>query len=204
MDAKRWSSGEMLAAGAGLLALGWLVFGGSSSPQSAAPSTPADPPKPPAPPAPPLPPPPPPPPPVLVGPWCSSVPSAGPPPALDAATLAYVEANADQAVPYLWMMLALYVTGHADVLPNADMIREAGEHTSGFDWQTQKAVDSLLPGRRGLDIPNGQTLLDVYRAFAGRDATKDRPCPVSLPPDLAARVANSYEETKRLAETLTP
>ena len=141
--------------------------------------------------------------PVIVGAWCSSVPSAGAPPALDPAIEAWVLEDADTRLPWLWLALSLFVTRYRDTLPTLDELRDDHDRASGesaYSERTQKALDALLVDRTvGADKP--RDLIDAYRAFEARDPAKDRPCPVSVSADLATRLQEWSEDTATLIAT---
>lgn len=128
--------------------------------------------------------------PVLVGPWCSSVPSAGDPPALDAATIDFVRENTELRIPYLWLMLALYATRANDFLPSKERIVNSIDRVGEYDVQTQKGMQDLLGvGGYVPGVDKGRDFFEAFKAFIARNKTKDRPCPITLPADLAKLVS---------------
>jgi hypothetical protein len=131
-----------------------------------------------------------------VGPWCSTAPSAGPSAAIGPDVLAYVEAHQDPAAIYLWLMLALYVTGWSNMLPTVERLKMSVDST-GFDSETQKALDEMLRRTAGADVPKMRQIVDAWWVFKGRDATKDRPCPVSVPAALNEVLAGVVAELDR-------
>lgn len=129
---------------------------------------------------------PPPPPPVVVGAWCSTAPSEGAPPALSDDVEAWVLEDADTRLPWLWLALSLYVAGYRDTVPTTDELKDDHDRAPGpsaYSVPTQKGLDSLLVGRV-VGEDKGRDLIDAFKAFRARDASKDRPCPVSVKPEL--------------------
>jgi len=190
------SGGVLLGGALGLVGLTWLLLRGGKGeagskadalPPEKPPTTPTTPTTDPVTPAGP---------PTLVGPWCSTAPSAGPPAAIDPTVLAYVEANQDPAAIYLWLMLALYVTGWSNQLPTLERLK-ASVDTTGFDTETQKALNDMLRRAVGADVPKMRQILDAWWVFKGRDATKDRPCPVFVPAALNEVLAGVVTELDR-------